>query len=263
MSARPPSNRPSERLEEVMSSVLPEVDERSFWFAERNKLIAWAIRRYAPQARTLLDVGCGSGIVLRHLAAEFPDVQLVGVDPLPSTVALTAERVPSARVLRGDATRLEFRGEFDVVCAFDVLEHLDDDAEAAQGLRDAAVPGGVVIVTVPQHPALWSAADETSEHRRRYTRSSLLELLRRTGLHPVRVTSFVSLLLPAMMLSRRRKAYDPVAELVAPPLLDRALRGVLTLERAAIRAGVSFPAGGSLLAVATARQPPRETYSFI
>jgi hypothetical protein len=83
-----------------------------------------------------------------------------------------------------------------------VLEHIDDDERVLAELRAALRLGGGAIVTVPQHPRLWSAADDYGRHRRRYIRSELLTKLQRCGLEAVYVTSFMMLLLPLMAASR-------------------------------------------------------------
>ncbi len=115
--------------------------------------------------------------------------------------------------------------------------------------------GGGVIITVPQHGWLWSAEDEAGDHRRRYSRSELVEKLTRAGLSIERVTSFVSLLLPVMAASRfldhtGSRDVDWLRELGLPRPLDAAFEATLVAELALIRAGFSLPAGGSLLAVA-------------
>jgi SAM-dependent methyltransferase len=233
---------------------LVRCEDASFWFRGRNKLIAWALERHFPAARSLLEVGCGTGYVLAGLRRERPELRLAGAELYPEGLRYARERLPGVEFLQLDATNIPYDGEWDVVGAFDVLEHVEDDEAAIAGLRLAARPGGGVLVTVPQHPSLWSAADDYAHHVRRYTRSELVGKLRGAGLEIALVTSFVSILLPAMYLSRWRERragndFDPEREHAAAArvkLLDR----VLDLERTAIRRGVSLPAGGSLMAVA-------------
>lgn len=67
---------------------LPEQEEKSFWFRGRNELIVWAIRSYFPHAKTLLEVGCGTGVVLAALHARRPDLSLVGGEPFAAGVAV-------------------------------------------------------------------------------------------------------------------------------------------------------------------------------
>jgi len=233
---------------------LPLAEERSFWFRSRNRLIVWALRRYFPNAQSMLEVGCGTGFVLAGVRNAFPYMRLVGGELFRAGLEVAAQRVPDAELLELDARKLPFEAEFDIVGAFDVLEHIEEDDKALLEMRAALRPGGGLVVTVPQHPALWSAVDEYSRHVRRYRRSELLTKLSASGFEIVHWTSFVSLLLPVLALSRRRfrgaKAYDPLSEYRAPPFVDSAFGWVLTVERALIRFGLSLPAGGSLLAVA-------------
>jgi hypothetical protein len=102
---------------------------------------------------------------------------------------------------------------------------------------------------------LWSALDHYSFHKRRYTRRELVRKVQRAGFTLLRVTSFVFLLLPILVVSRipRRgtnSAFDPVEELKIRPISDKALEKVLGVERIAIQNSTSFPVGGSLLMVA-------------
>jgi SAM-dependent methyltransferase len=245
---------PSVGFDEEAFRHLPGAEEKSFWFRSRNALIVWALRRYFPDARSMLEIGCGTGYVLRGVRSAFPDMRLVGGELFPAGLAVAAQRVPDAELLELDARELPFKAEFDVVGAFDVLEHIDEDERVLAGMYEALRPGGGLIVTVPQHPRLWSAVDEYSRHVRRYRRSELLAKLRESGFGVIRWTSFVSFLLPVLALSRLRfrgkDTIDPLAEFRTSPFVDSALGWVLAAERALIRSGLPLPAGGSLLAVA-------------
>ena len=111
------------------------------------------------------------------------------------------------------------------------------------------------MLTVPQHPLLWGFMDDYAFHRRRYTREDLVGKVERAGLDIVRATSFVSILLPLMLLSRlkRRRSkddFDLVAQLSINPVLNAALEKALEVERVLIGNRLSFPFGGSLLIVA-------------
>ncbi|MFM7372201.1 MAG: SAM-dependent methyltransferase, partial [Sphaerospermopsis kisseleviana] len=114
--------------------------------------------------------------------------------------------------------------------------------------------GGGIILTVPQHPWLWSQADTYAHHVRRYIKQDLITKLQQTGFKVVKVTSFVSLLLPLMLLSRLNqrssKNYDPTSELKISGTLNYLLAKILDVERWLIKLGFSFPWGGSLLVIA-------------
>jgi SAM-dependent methyltransferase len=246
-----------EGFEPAAFDQLAEFEAQHFWFRARNALICGLIRRHAPAAASMLEVGCGTGFVLQGVHAAFPGMRLAGGEPSLAGLAVARKRVPGAQFFQLDAGHLPFDSEWDIVGAFDVLEHLDDDAGALKEMARTVVPAGIVVLTVPQHPWLWSADDEYGRHRRRYRRSELVARVRAAGLDIVRVTSWVSSLLPLMALSRLRPRsgpFDPAHELrqgrVTRTLLEKALRA----EQALIERGISLPAGGSLVVVA--RRPP-------
>ena len=229
----------------------------SFWFRARNRLITWALSTYVPDLRSMLEIGCGTGFVLSGIRAAFPSAELSGSEIFTTGLRYAAARVPTAHLYQMDARNIPFRDHFDAVGAFDVLEHIDDDVVVMESVARALRPGGTFVVTVPQHPALWSDQDEAAHHVRRYTASVLRRRLEAAGFELVRATSFVSLLLPLMVAARRfrrRRTTEPpldaMDELRQPRGLDIALEPVMRLEGALIRIGVSFPAGGSLLIVA-------------
>nr|WP_315595042.1 hypothetical protein [uncultured Cupriavidus sp.] len=141
-----------------------------------------------------------------------------------------------------------------MVGAFDVIEHIDDDAGALVGMYDACKPGGGIVLTVPQHPWLWSQLDEAAKHKRRYTRASLLAVVREAGFHTVYVSSFMSLLLPAMVASRLTRHSRPTDGVDAGfrigKIANAAFGTVCEVERHLLRAGMRLPVGGSLVLVA-------------
>jgi hypothetical protein len=135
------------------------------------------------------------------------------------------------------------------------LEHIVEDEAALGEMFRATRPGGGIMLTVPQHPFLWSYFDDVSHHQRRYTRPELLRKVEKAGFRVRRVTSFVSLLLPFLLLVRWRQRqppanYDLRTEFEHRWPLNLLLKKVLDFERRLIRLNLSFPAGGSLLVIA-------------
>jgi SAM-dependent methyltransferase len=241
-------------FEDSFFEPLSKIEAGSFWFVGRNRLLQWALARYFPAFSSFLEIGCGTGFVLAGVRERFPGRRLVGSEILPSSFAIARGRLPGVELVQMDARRIPYENEFDVVGAFDVIEHIDEDADVLEQMARAATPGGGVLITVPQHRFLWSKWDDHAHHRRRYQRRDLTEKARRAGLRVERVTSFVSLLMPLMLASRLRRTapaeFDPLAEHRIGRTANALLSAVMTVERAAIRLGLSFPAGGSLLLVA-------------
>jgi SAM-dependent methyltransferase len=236
---------------------LADLEAESWWFRARNELITWALRNDFPDSHSLLEIGCGTGFVLSGIHASQPTLRLAGSEIFSAGLAFAAARVRSAAFYQMDARNIPFISEFDVVGAFDVLEHIEDDVVVIEQVAKALRPSGGFLATVPQHPSLWSAQDVHAAHVRRYTARELRRKVEGAGFEVVRLVSFVSLLLPMMFASRLRlgrelgaEDYDPVEELRQPKALDRIFRGVMGIELGLIRRGLSFPAGGSLLLIA-------------
>jgi SAM-dependent methyltransferase len=233
---------------------LAALEGANFWFRARNRLIEWALRRHFSDASRFLEVGCGTGFVLAGVRQALPEAELHASELHLAGLRFARERHPHVRFYQLDARSLPFDAEFDVIGAFDLLEHIDDDVGVLEQLFRAVRPGGGVVLTVPQHPFLWSSADDQARHARRYRVGELQEKLLRVGFRPLMNTSFVTLLLPLMMVSRyfRKPTGDPFRELRLGGVPNRLLEAVLGVERGLIRVGVPVPCGGTRV-VAAAR----------
>lgn len=234
---------------------LKRVEDTNFWFVARNQLIAWAMSSYFPEARSMLEIGCGTGFVLLGMRKTFPHLSLTGSEIFTSGLQHAKKRIPGVQLYQMDARYIPFEREFDVIGSFDVLEHIDEDNVVLQQMFQTCKQGGGIVLTVPQHMWMWSALDEYSFHKRRYSREELIEKVEAAGFTTIRSTSFVSLLLPIMWLSRRRMGkIDAPIDLLAQFQISNAtqliLQKIMNTERWLIRSGFSFPAGGSLLVVA-------------
>jgi SAM-dependent methyltransferase len=237
-------------------TTLAGVEAGNFWFHARNQLIVWAIKHYFASPANMLEIGCGTGFVLSGVRDGFPHLMLSGSEASCAGLAFASRRVPRASLFQMDARNIPFHEEFDVIGAFDVLEHIKEDEQVLREMYRAAKPGGGIVVTVPRHAFLWSNVDETAGHVRRYSARDLTGKISRAGFRVVRATSFVSLLLPLMLASRvgqRNSSGKQVAgsELRLNGLANTVLEKILDLERRLIQLGISLPAGGSLLVVAT------------
>ncbi|MBW1712000.1 MAG: class I SAM-dependent methyltransferase [Deltaproteobacteria bacterium] len=233
------------------AEALCRLEENSFWFRERNRLLEDAFGRFFPQGGRFLEVGCGTGYVLSGLASACPGLSPVGAELFLAGLKLAASRLPRTELIQMDARRIPFVEEFDVIGAFDCLEHIGEEELALKQMHQALKKGGGLILTVPQHPCLWSAQDELSRHKRRYTRRGLTAKLKRAGFQVQWSTSFVSLLLPFFLFSRVLVRYSKTGGSVLnmPRPLDLTLGAVADIERRLIKKGLRFPVGGSLLMV--------------
>lgn len=224
-----------------------------FWFRARRRLVEWTIARAFPRLGSLLEVGCGTGFLLADLRERFPGAVLAGCDILFDALRQAKPRLPRSLVFQADARGLPIERRFDVVIALDVIEHLDEDVAALREMFRVVERGGGLVLTVPQHRWLWSATDEFSRHRRRYSRAELLAKTRTAGFEVLRCTSFFTATLPLLALHRLARhggGATPVSEVQISRVANAVAELVLQPEWWLIKAGVSLPLGSSLMVVA-------------
>ncbi|MFL6239268.1 MAG: class I SAM-dependent methyltransferase [Actinomycetes bacterium] len=137
--------------------------------------------------RSLLEIGCGEGAVGYRLAQQY---SYVGVEPDEQSCAVARARVGA----RGDvrcADIATLTGErFDIVCAFEVLEHIEDDESALRAWCGLLDPGGHLLISVPAYADRFGAADEAVGHFRRYEPAAVAKLLESVGLTDVRMLMY-------------------------------------------------------------------------
>jgi ubiquinone/menaquinone biosynthesis C-methylase UbiE len=222
------------------------------WY--RNKLIIESIKKFFPSGKNILEVGAGSGMVLHALAKEFPDRTIHASDLFLSGLKIIRKFIGDFPVslFQMDATRMPFDKEYDIIGMFDVIEHIDDDSLVIENVFDALRPGGGFILTVPQHPELWSKADDAVFHKRRYKPKELPLKLKSAGFNINRVTSYNMLLVPAMILARALESgkYRPEREWSLHPFLNAALMSVTRFEKLFLDIGINLPVGGSQIVIA-------------
>jgi len=221
------------------------VDRNHWWFLGRQAVIQAILRRYVPVGSRLLDVGCGTGGLTGELARYY---SVEALDPSAQAVAVARSRGLVARVLE---TGSALPDGFDLVCAFDVLEHVDDDVELARQLAGAARLGGMVLVTVPAFGWFWGTMDELAGHRRRYRLPGLLKVMKDAGVRRVYATYFNFLLFPALVVGHLAGYPRRDQELEPPPRLLNRLLGAVFMSESRIAGRISLPWGSSILFLGT------------
>ena len=246
-------------------SMLYEMETKHFWFRARNEILLWAFEKYGKTEGKFFEIGCGTAYVLNRIQQEFPQLHCSGSDLHVESLPFARKRLPAADLFQMNALNIPFKEEFDTIGMFDVLEHIEEDVEVLEQTCNALKPGGVLMVAVPQHPFLWNVTDTLSFHKRRYTRKELKQKVNDTGMDVLYAGSYMSLLLPVLILgriasffiSRVTKSEDiKVVETgnYIPSPLNGVLYWIMHLEAILIRLGVNFPMGGSLLVVAQVRE---------
>jgi SAM-dependent methyltransferase len=220
-----------------------------------------------PHASRILDGAVGLGQLAGRMQQR--GYSVFGID-YSFDAALHVRRNSTVPVVVGDMTRMPFRdGAFDGVTTGETLEHLDDDAAAAREIGRVLREGGTCIATVPALQSLWTASDDYYEHRRRYSRASLVSMFENARLavakaaywgFPV-VLAYDTLFLLPMNKRRARRNVGEDSALQSVAKAGRA-RGLVRIVRAVFAIDNLFgwiPFGPGLLLVA--RKKVRHTES--
>jgi SAM-dependent methyltransferase len=208
---------------------LAALEDTHWWYRERRALLARSLRRLAAGGVApgrALDIGAAGGGNTRVLRAH--GWRPVALEYSLDGAAVCAERgIP---VIRADARHLPVpSGGLGLVVAFDILEHIEEDHQAAAEIRRALRPGGTALIAVPADMRLWSAHDAAVGHVRRYDRAGLLALADKAGLAVDEIWSWNVLLRPAAAWRRRRSTGSDLDRL--PGALNAALHAVVAAER--------------------------------
>jgi len=229
------------------------VESKHWWFRSRNHFIIWVLRSKAAGIKRFLEVGCGTGFVITGIAKAFPKLELEASEYFEEGLVFARQRLPRCQFRLLDAISMSDESIYDCIGSFDVIEHIGSDQIVLLNFYRALRRGGFLLLTVPQHPWLWSSADDYARHVRRYTVTELRRKVLHAGFQIDYCTSFVSLLLALMALQRllsRKHNYNPEYEFKINPFLNLVLYLVMRFELILLRLGLRFPAGGSLLLLA-------------
>ncbi len=221
-----------------------------WWWRAREALLLAEIARLAraTPVRRLLDVGCGDGLFFDALA-RFGEVD--GLEPDASLLhdPRWRDRIEVGRLgERSLAARA-----YDMVLMLDVLEHIEDDRSALESAFALTRPGGVLLVTVPALPALWSRHDEANAHFRRYRQDGLRGVLERAGFQVESVRFFFAWTVAPMLLRRWLAPAGKGStdyDVAIPPGPINGLLAAFSRAEHALGRVVPWPIGSSLLAVA-------------
>jgi SAM-dependent methyltransferase len=252
-------------VQRVAIEQFARLERDHWWFRGRRAVYLGLLRKHLGprRPRRVLDLGSGVGGFLAGLAELGELVAPADVDAESLGYSARREFPPNvARPLLAGACALPFASEsFDLVCLFDVLEHLDDDRAAMREVARVLAPNGLAIASVPAHAWLYANNDRVAGHRRRYSRGTLAKVFTSAGLRVERNTHANALLFaaiaPAILCA---KAWESLAardrdaqhtNLSWP--LPRPLHSLFYAAFAAelpLSSRVDLPLGHSILAIA-------------
>ena len=242
-------------MERVVYQQMAELDDRHWWYRARRRILAELVRREArpPKDARILEIGCGTGHNLSMLAG-FGHIDGLELDD--EMRALSQKRL-GRKIMRSPLPELgEVKDKsYDLIGAFDVIEHIDDDVAAVAAIATKLKPGGKFMMTVPAHPWMWTAHDVANHHKRRYSKRALRTLIEGSPMKLDRIGYFNSLLFPVAVAERavsKLRGKDDGNVSLPPAPLNSALEAVFGAERYLV-GRLPLPPGLSLFAVASAR----------
>jgi SAM-dependent methyltransferase len=242
-------------MERVVYQQMAELDDRHWWYRARREVLAELIRREVrpPKDAKILELGCGTGHNLAMLSG-FGHVDGLELDE--EARALSEKRL-GRKVMSAPLPELAGvpNRRYDLVGAFDVIEHIADDAAALASIAAKLKPTGKFVMTVPAHQWMWSSHDVVNHHKRRYSKAALKALIEASPMKLDRIGYFNSLLFPLAVAQRgasKLRREDDADVSLPPAPLNAALEKIFAAERYLV-GRLPLPPGLSLFAVASAR----------
>ena len=233
------------------------LEREHWWFRARGKILLTHLKRIfkgQPNIR-ILNIGAATGRS-SELLMQLGDVTSLEFDKDCYEFSRDVIKIP---IFQGSILDIEFQDNtFDLVCAFDVIEHVDDDKRAVSEMRRVCKQGGVMCVTVPAFMFLWSEHDVVNHHFRRYTSPILRGLFLGKDepifhtyfnfwlFFPIAVFRFLAKILP---LKKKQTADETASDFSVGKgnVLNRILFGIFKSENVFLKRFIKLPVGVSLL----------------
>ena len=230
--------------------LMAQTEDEHWWYEGRRAIVANVIETLRlPRPAAILEIGAGTGGNLKMLA-KYGDVQALEPDAFARAWAAKKTKI---NIVAGELPGgVPFRpGEFDLICLFDVLEHLEDDITSLQAAARLLAPRGKICLTVPANQWLWSSHDEHLHHFRRYSNGRFLRVISKAGLRVNRVSYFNTLLFPLAVMVRvldRLVGKRASGTGKLPFWINTCLKHILYIEGALLRR-YNLPFGVSLIGI--------------
>lgn len=235
---------------------LLDLEEKSFWYKHRNKVIKTLINRYSPH-EVLFDIGGGSGAVSHYLSQN--GHKSVLIEPGFKGAFNGSRRGLPTICSNFESLSLKNKNSIHSVGLFDVIEHIEDDISFLKQLKDFVADQGLVYITVPAYQFLWSNDDIVAGHFRRYTSRELQSKLESLN-YKVLYSSYLfsPLVLPVYILralcskfgQRKVEYQQELKEHSGDGLMAKFIQPILELEAILINKGLRVPVGTSFVIVA-------------
>ena len=227
--------------------------DRHWWMEGRARVLEKIMENHSLRGGVALDAGAGNGFWGQRISPRFDT--LVLLEPDPQLGMHIKERQPSLNVVSAALPgTLPFdEATFNFIFCLDVIEHVDDDYKSVRELRRILGPKGVLLLSAPAHPRLWSQMDLKVGHKRRYTRAGLESLLKAAEFELLLLEPLNVWLYPVAWLMRKM---NRTGGSLPPRPLNSALARIFASEARFVGAWPSYMRGLSW--VCLAQSPDRD-----
>jgi len=232
---------------------MAETEARHWWFLGRRAILAKMIGSLnLPQNSKILEVGCGTGGNLQMLAT-FGEVSALEMDATARAIA--AKKTNNLYDIRAGfcPDNIPFHEQqFDLICMFDVLEHIEKDTETLISIKQLLKKNGRILLSVPAYQWLYGPHDEFLHHKRRYSAKELRKKFVASGFQPLKISYFNTFLFPLAAIVRLKDKIignrSATGTGVPPVLINNIFSCIFSTERFLLER-FNLPFGVSLLCI--------------
>jgi SAM-dependent methyltransferase len=238
--------------------------EGNFWVKSRNRIFKKLLIMESQHYKEVnfLEIGCNNGDFISNIL-DIKQLKITASEIYLKGLLLAKARMPNIRFIQLDITNSRFKNEsFEIIAAFDVLEHIKNDSKALSNINKLLRKNGKLILSVPQYKFLWGRLDELVKHQRRYTKTDLKNKLENAGFKVEYISSFVFSLFPFMLTSRllSLRPYKTKTHILNknefksgikfPKILNYTFDKIMKIDEFLISKKISLPFGGTLICIA-------------
>lgn len=177
---------------------LYNAEEKHFWFIARKEFIFQQMKNIIDMSSKIIEIGAGTGNVSRYLKQN--GFENISVGEMHLNGLKYAKGYGIKECYQFNLLNTPFENEFDTVCMFDVLEHIEDDNSALQNIYKSLTKNGNIVLTVPSHKWLWNRDDAIAGHKTRYTKKELIDKLQTNGFEILKARYFFIAITPLLYL---------------------------------------------------------------
>lgn len=226
-----------------------------FWYKARRELIDYILKKYSKNKNCkILEIGCGTGNLIPIISTHG---DYVGIEKNKNAY-LEAQKYHK-KIINKSIENLEITEKYDIICLFDVLEHIKDDHKAIEKVYSFLENSGIIIITIPAYNFLFSNHDIAMDHYRRYSKKNITKILRINKFKIIEMGYWNSLLFPIIAIiriikkvfSRTIKTKSFHSEIKTPPrIINKLIYNILKLENVLIKKNIKMPFGLSIYTIA-------------